>query len=78
MNSRSKIVPPPGAYRQRLCLSCLSDLSARGYLTRTEGGAARGTCERCRRDMGVAVMVRYTKRWAKMTPEERSGQVVPR
>ena len=78
MNSRSKIVPPPGAYRQRLCLACLSDLSARGYLTRTEDGAARGTCERCRRDMGVTVMVRYTKRWAKMTPEERSGKVVPR
>ena len=78
MNSRSKIIPPPGTYRQRLCLACLSDLSARGYLARTEGGAARGTCERCRRDMGVTVMVRYTKRWAKLTKEERSGQVVPR
>lgn len=73
-----KIVPPPGAYRQRLCLACLSDLSARGYLARTEDGAARGTCERCRRENGVTVMVRYTKRWAKMTKEERSGKVVPR
>ena len=73
-----KIVPPPGAYRQRLCLACLSDLSARGYLTRPEDGAARGTCGRCHRENGVTVMVRYTKRWEKLTKEERSGQVVPR
>ena len=78
MNFHSKTVPPPGAYRQRLCLACLSDLSARGYLTRTEDGAARGTCERCRRENGVTVMARYTKRWEKLTKEERSGKVVPR
>ncbi len=72
-----KIVPPPGAYRKRLCLACIADLSARGYLTRTEDGAARGVCERCRREMPVTLTVRYTKRWCKMTEKERCGEFDP-